>query len=181
MKYLLLILALASPVYAVNQMLPSGWQSTGSIAIPVANRAYCVRFVSEHDTTGTKLSGYVITGVSAKQCSWGVYPDGDASTGTVVSGTCASSGAYVSSTGLTINLTAGTIYRLCMCGEDTGLTLMTTMAEQITNYMTPPLNGVGTFIGYSANCTNGILNSTTGALTVDSASSFRIPAAWLEE
>ena len=153
----------------------------GQTSVAATNTLYCVRHPAEHSINATKLAALIVTGSAATTTGIGVYPDGDASSAlAVVSGSSASSGTYVSNTGLTVNLTAGTLYRYCWCSTSTSVVIAALDLESTAAGYLQPLNGVGTFIGSSSNCTSGVPNNTTGALSVVN-SGIEIVTLWAEE
>jgi hypothetical protein len=179
----LLLLLLASPAFAyvsaTQVVVPTySGQVAGAMSGSV-DQLRCVTFIMPFSITGaTKLTwGVIGTGGT---CAMGLYPDDDS--GSILLGShtaCTSAGPKASGTTPSVDLTAGTPYRLCMCSSSTSTTA--TMSEEAASsnmQRANALNMNANRVGVAAStCNTGALPPTTGALT---PSIFKTPVAVIE-
>lgn len=176
----LALVLLASRANAVTrEWLPAGGTSSATVA--AANTLYCVRTPALYNVTGTALAFRIQTGVNGTNTGMGIYPDGDASTALGVTWTySAPTGSTTSDTGLTVNLTAGVLYRVCVCSSSTSVRFSAIELEGTAAGFLAE-NGLGTYFGSSSNCTNGVPNTTTGALSAVNSGVTGIPSILIEQ
>ena len=186
-RLILLMLLVASPVFAVTQEVLPGYVGVTDVqASGTANQMVCAREVAWGTIAATKFAGRVTVGVAAAVSGFGIYPDSDggAALATLTGATTSGSGVTLSATGLsTISLTAGTPYRVCFCSTSTGVNYLG-VAENFTGTGDLPslLNAVSTTIGTAAHgCTVGVPPTVTGTGALTISTVFAPPVIWLEQ
>lgn len=184
MKHLLAVLLLVTPAFATTPVEPlPNYVGNANLQgnITGANVLQCATVPAWYAINGTKLAcRWGAAAGSTSGC--GIYPDSNGGTAlATVSGSTVSA-ATLSVTGQTINLTAGTRYRICVCSTSTSAIYLEVNDSPATGHLPQMLNAatLPTTMGTGANaCTSGAPPSTTGAIT--GATTFRIPVLLIEE
>lgn len=176
--FLVLVLSRIALAASATQVVVPAWLGVKAAAMSSStDELRCIRFIMPFSITGASHLNFNVT-TGAGTCAMGLFPDDNA--GSVLlsnSQSCTATGVKVGTTSPTVNLDAGTTYRLCMCSSSTS-TLVLAQESFASLKINLIANATTVKEGTAANaCTTGALPPTTGALT---AASFNLPFGVIE-
>lgn len=166
----LLVLALATPLWAASQLVAPGYSGT-DIDQPStsANVMSCYVWTPAQSITGaTKLVGGITTGAALAVCGLAIYPDDD--NGSVIAGssnTCTAAGALNMTITPSFDIPAGTPIRVCACSSSTTVRLLSHFDFSTSGASLMDVLNVGAvrFGTAGQSCTAGSPPPFTGALS----------------
>jgi hypothetical protein len=146
---------------------------------------------AEYTITATKIAGHIAAAAPDETCGFALYPNGDASMGLAYAfGSCA--GGPLTQSGLSpFTITAGLLYRMCVCGQNTNGAIYSGIAQaaaccqdfnltQLIQTFHPEYFGTAT-----NGCTAGVPPTSTGAIIPDTTTPGRnapeFPVIMVEE
>jgi hypothetical protein len=189
-RLLLLLLATTALAGTPDRLfLPGHTSALNQLHSKAANVLYCATVPAERTIHATKIAGYTAAN-NATTCTWAIYPNDDAGP-LIANATGFCNGAAVTAMSLDFTLTAGTLYRVCVCAS-VGSSMSYVAVQQATSCcsernVTQLVQAFHpTYVGTAATpCSLGNPPVSTGAITADATSprrnALKIPLILVEE